>query len=275
MLNNKELREELSAKYDKRETNRKRLENIISFDGISREGLKYNATEKRVHLYTTLLEDRIYAQLPGRETERHGNPNQTDFRPGLQTPEQETVPDAAFRDIFDVIEQIATQNKDSDSLPILAAVIYQVYSMDRYTTDQNTHYSTELIDISRSAHTPILPEKLDIYRISFRSQVWETLEKLFNDDRIPLRLKGTKISFQAFIEYLEVLVQNEDCKYYEKKGHTLSDSGRINTCGTILSIIYYYEGYITLSELLYRFSYGVAPFKVHDLPEVTDGIVTL
>jgi len=276
MISTKELRKQLAATYNKRETNEKRYENIRSFCSISRKGLHYNDTEKRILLYTTLLDDKIFAQLPGKESVNQNHPNLKDFRPKLQFADDSLADDTAFVDIWRIIDQIAVNNKAN--LPILASIIFRIQTMYGYIKTPGKNYYTELVNIASDDYIRTSPENLEIYRLYLPDEVWEKLEELFNDDSNPLLLKDEKTSFQAFIEYLDILVQNEDCKYALDKSSQkprLKDAGRINTCGTILSIIYYYEGHISLADLLYRFKRGVATFRVHDYPTVTDNIVTL
>ena len=209
---------------------------------------------------------------PGKESIEK-KPKKLDFRPKLQYKKASMAPDTSFRDIWEVIDQIAVKHRAD--LPILAAVIFRVQTMYDYTElSDDEAFIAESIKYPEIILNKLEKEHVKWHQIKLQDSIWEKLEELFNDTSDPLKIKGKDISFEAFIKYSDLLVQNEDCKYYEKKKKVTS-AGRRNTCGTILSIIFYYEGHIELSALLSRFRQGIAAFKVADYPSVTDGIIKL
>ena len=89
------------------------------------------------------------------------------------------------------------------------------------------------------------------------------------------------ISFEGFIKLVDLLFQNEDCKYYykniviDKKDKYKLSSGRTNSSAANLFILNYLEGNVKLSKLLDAFqkSRGVPMIKKSDYSVVTDKIV--
>ena len=80
--------------------------------------------------------------------------------------------------------------------------------------------------------------------------------------------------------YNDLLVQNEDCKYYyrdtyEKEVEWNSAIGRRNTLLTHLSVIEYIQGSVKFSAIMNRFQRGrgVAPIKLGSISSITGGII--
>ena len=87
-------------------------------------------------------------------------------------------------------------------------------------------------------------------------------------------------SLEAYLLYNDLLVQNEDCKYYYRdtfqKGTTWDSSiGRRNTLLTHLSVIEYIQGSVKFSEVMKRFQNGrgVAPITLNSISTITGGII--
>lgn len=119
-----------------------------------------------------------------------------------------------------------------------------------------------------------IQSRLD-YRIGY---VWYTL----NDKMGWINLGNNQvISFEGFIKLVDLLFQNEDCKYYykniviDKKDKYKLSSGRTNSSAANLFILNYLEGNVKLSKLLDAFqkSRGVPMIKKSDYSVVTDKIV--
>ena len=92
---------------------------------------------------------------------------------------------------------------------------------------------------------------------------------------------GQQISFEGFVKLVDLLFQNEDCKYYYKNvvinqnQNYKYNNGRSNSSSANLLILNYLSGNVQLSDLLDSFqkSRGVPRFRKSDYSIVTDGIV--
>ena len=87
-------------------------------------------------------------------------------------------------------------------------------------------------------------------------------------------------SLEAYLLYNDLLVQNEDCKYYyrdtfEKNIKWNSTIGRRNTLLTHLSVIEYIQGNVKFSAIMNRFQRGrgVAPITLGSISSITGGII--
>ena len=107
----------------------------------------------------------------------------------------------------------------------------------------------------------------------------------FNDEKVRASLNlharkinmgnGVYISLEAFLYYLDCLIQIEDCKYKEK---AIDDThGRIATSDTLMVIYAYRIGKIRLSELLQRFVQrrGIATCTYDEYKAVTHRTVNI
>ena len=88
------------------------------------------------------------------------------------------------------------------------------------------------------------------------------------------------VSLEAYLIYNDLLVQNEDCKYFYrdtkiKKDTWNSNSGRYNTLLSHISVIEYLQGRISFSEIMTRFQrgMGVAPIRLGDISDITQNII--
>ena len=118
---------------------------------------------------------------------------------------------------------------------------------------------------------------LEWYLMGIDDDIWYTL-----NDRIGLiPLTDGMVSIEAFFKYVDLLFQNEDCKYYYinkvingKTNYNLT-SGRNSSSDTNLSIISYCKGDNKMSALIDSVSKGrgIASFRKSDYENVTDGIV--
>ena len=89
------------------------------------------------------------------------------------------------------------------------------------------------------------------------------------------------VSLEAYLFYNDLLVQNEDCKYYYRNKTETPDkpwnskNGRLNTMLSHLSVIEYLQGKISFSAITMRFQrgMGVAPISIKEVEDVTNGII--
>lgn len=283
MLSNEELRKELSMSYSRKtvlkDATDRRKYNIDAFNKINREKLKYNKTECRLLLYETLQGEKIYIQFPGKESEGETKkPN--DFRPKLQFSNGgELMQDASFGFIWDILDEIGKSRKVD--LYFVAALFLRIGYMHGYekVSEKVMRETLRIKNGSIESVERSEDELFEWYKISLSDDVWYTL----NDKIGPIKVSEDSrfISFEAFIKFVDLLFQNEDCKYYYtnvvikgKKDYKLKN-GRPNSSAANLCILNYLEGNDRLSNLLNVFqkSRGVPNFKKSDYAIVTDGIV--
>ena len=110
----------------RREKQRENTETIYYLD---RDNLRYNSYERRMLVYTTLKNEKIFIEYPGKETVRN-NSMPKDTCPGFANEEGMLVLDTSFGDVWDVLDFLGKQHKAY--LPILAAVLIHMSSMKNY-----------------------------------------------------------------------------------------------------------------------------------------------
>jgi len=277
-----ELRSSLNATYSLDTLNHskgQRILNIQSFLAINRDGLRYASLEHRILLYTTLQGERIYIQLPGKESsENNRNPMPMDFRPKLQGSNGNTMQDASFGFIWDILDEIGRQHRDY--LSIIAALFFRMgylYGYD-FVSDSYKCSALKIHDENIEEVTDIEPIDISWLQIGLSDDVWFSLNNYFGD--IPIS-SSQCISFEAFIKFVDLLLQNEDCKYYYRNVIQSNNpsynlrNGRTSTCDANLLILFYLQGHCRISTILNSFqkSRGVPPFRKSDYHIVTDGIV--
>jgi hypothetical protein len=277
-----ELKAVLSTKYSSSkefhdEVRARRKRNIESFLGINRDGLEYGVKEHRILLYTTLCDEKIYIQTPGSESIRNP-PMLCDFRPIIQYPDGATHENVSFKNIWDVLDVIG--KKYNEYLSVVATILLRMGYMYEYRqTLDSCICETIVLDGGRVLTiTKVEPVSISWYRIDFSESVWFSLNNYLGVGSI----LGKETSFEGFIKLLDLILQNEDCKYYyrnvviNRNDKYDFSSGQIPTCNSNLLIVDYLKGNKSISALLQGFIYGrgVAPFNVGDYQSVTDDIVT-
>ena len=277
-----ELRNSLRVSYSQEVLDCSRLlrrENIEAFLSLDREGLRYESLEHRILLYTSLQGEKVYIQMPGKESaESNRNPMPKDFRPKLECVNGSIMQDASFGFIWDILDEIGKQHRDY--LSIVAAVFFHMGYMYNYTqTSGYYECSALLLNDEVDEIRQIDPIKMRWNHIGFSDDVWYSLNNYFGDIPVP---SGQKISFESFIKFVDLLLQNEDCKYYyknvvqgNKPAYNLK-SGRTSTCDANLLVLHYLRGAGRISRLLDSFqkTRGVPSFNKSEYPLVTDGIVS-
>jgi hypothetical protein len=256
----------------------RRKENIISFLSINRNELLHRSLEHRLSLYETLCNEKIYIQYPGTESIKNP-PMPYDFRPKLLCADGTVMKDASFRDIWDVLGKIG--NDFNGFLHLVAAILFRMGYMFEYTQSRN-RYDCEALQIENGNIINTIscaPIDLNWHFIDFPSEVWFSLNNYIRN--ILPDVFGHDISFEAFVKYFDLLLQNEDCKYYyrnvtlEENDNYNLKHGRVSTCNSNLLIIDYLKGRKSISNLLGSFisGRGVANYSVSNYEIVTDGIV--
>ena len=90
------------------------------------------------------------------------------------------------------------------------------------------------------------------------------------------------ISFEALMKFVDLLLQNEDCKYFykkkilEKKEDYNLKNGRTNTADANMAIIMYFEKKCSFSDIANKIQQGMGMprFRKADYHIVTDEILT-
>lgn len=277
ILSNAVLAKELEVDYSSKtvgEARKLRLKNIEAFNNISRKGYSYNKAEKLILLYETLNNEKVYIQFPGKES--IGTPQMAlDFRPKIQLSTDEFIIDLSFGAIWDILDVIGKKYKAY--LSYVASIFFRLGYMSNYV-EHNEEYKCFELNTGTGELNEIKYEKLNWFGINLPEDVWFTL----NDKIGLIELEnGQKISFEGFIKLVDLLFQNEDCKYYyknvviNKKENYKLDNGRINSSAANLLILNYLQGNVKISRLLDAFqqSRGVPSFRKSDYSNVTDGIV--
>lgn len=260
----------LMLTYDfhiKRLAEEKRKYNIQAFSELQREGLEFRKIERKLYIYDTKNNERIWIQYPGKET-LNGKP--WDFRPKMSIQNgKNTLPDLAFPDIWDDLAEIQTGN--SEVLSVLAAILFRMAFMVGYKKKtkvcqfEDVNIETkQIINIGHLEHSFYVPELDEKIVIELQNQIGY--------------LRGA--SLEAYLLYNDLLAQNEDCKYYyrdiyEKGVKWNSSVGRRNTLLTHLSVIEYIQGGAKFSEIMNRFQKGrgVAPITLNSISTITNGII--
>lgn len=274
LISNQELRERIRTTIPKRTPynveKKKKLENIENFNKLSREGLESGKLERRVLLYRTQCDERVYIQYPGRESKRseskRGGRNvfPLDARPIIQKSNGEILPDMNFRRIWDIIDKIGQDHKaDCD---ILAVLFLRIAYMIGYQHN-DAEYLSETINIATGEIAKSEKIKLCWNSFVIDSDVADTLSDKFE------LLEG--ISLEGFLYYNDLLAQNEDCKYSYLNGQQWDiKTGRINNCLSHLTLISHVLGYMGISELIDKFQRtGVAPLAQKRFVEVCGDLV--
>lgn len=280
LLSTEELQKELSFGYSKAdvlpESKRLRKYNVEAFNSLSRENLEYNKRERRLLLYTTLLGENVYIQYPGKESDADRKQVMPlDFRPELQKSNGEFIPDISFGDIWDILDKIGSDARKY--LPFVASLFLHMSYMHNYKNEKSS-CKYEDLDIKSGIEIEKGKVEHDWYRLNISDDVWFTL-----NDRIgSIELDSNNVfSFEAFIKLVDLLFQNEDCKYYYKnvvidgKNNYNFSNGRTQSSDTNLLIISHLEEKTKLSSLLNSFqkSRGVPGFKKQDYSIVTNDMV--
>lgn len=185
--------------------------------------------------------------------------------------------DTSFGAIWDILDDISRNH--NAYLKYVAALFFRMGYMHEYKKIKMS-YDCEIVKISKVGEKIEKNEKIQLewYAMQLEEDVWYTL----NDKMGWINLGNNQvISFEGFIKLVDLLFQNEDCKYYykniviDKKDKYKLSSGRTNSSAANLFILNYLEGNVKLSKLLDAFqkSRGVPMIKKSDYSVVTDKIV--
>lgn len=265
-----------------------KIANINAFLHINRQGLENGKIEKRLLMYKSLDEESIFIEYPGKEStstyaalEEKNILNPNDFRPELHTKDGERLAKLSFVDIIEALVEYSREH-DEKIMQILAALIVKLAFMKGYKNKALMHPSY-LIVVHKNKQLEISEEKhediIERYYLPMSKDIKEYLSE-WDKIRLPSRHheKKVSVSIEGFLYYLDILAQQEDCKYYytrKIKGDEIINVGvgRINNLLTVVNVI---------DRLLCDRPYGdivsimgryVKPIKARDIETVTGGLI--
>ncbi|MBU4693920.1 hypothetical protein KQ878_03435 [Mycoplasma zalophidermidis] len=264
------LKEYISNIKSKITKNRK-LFNINSFSQLDKTGLEFGKLERRLLLYETLENEKIYIQYPGKETKFTGDKARPwDFRPKLLNLNGEAMDDLAFPEIWNDLENLL-RNKSHGILAQIAALFYRTALLyDSILVHEKV--KVETIDVINNSIKNVAYIDFDWYKVNIDNKIWETLNNSIG------HIRG--FSFEAYLLYNDLLAQNEDCKYFYRAESVKNEpwkenNGRLNTFKTHISIIGYLNKKIKFYELMQKFQRGngLAVPTQNEIELITEGII--
>ena len=269
-----EIRNRLQFDYNRgvlSESKDRRKYNIEQFNAIPRGSLAYEIEEKRVLLYTTIEGEKIYIQFPGKESVRD-IPYPYDLRPELCLEDGTFIAPASFTHIWDTMDYIAKTH--NAYLYIIATIFLKIGYMHGYIKTSGSYYS-ELV--SKTSIKRDKDVELDWYSLGIDEDIWYTL----NDGIGKVPFSNAEVTIEALFKYIDLLFQNEDCKYYyqnvfiKKISSYGLTSGRNSSSDTVLSVISYLKGDTLMSQLINGVSKGrgIVSFKKSNYETITNGLV--
>lgn len=251
------------------ESTQLRMANIRWIEDLSREELSYEKKERQLLMNTTQLGERVFIQYPGKESRKYTKNGKErketairrwDFRPELYHPEtNKRHKNMSFADfwatVFERAEELIKTNKE-EVLRVFATLLYRMaFMLDHikletfntqerdviYERDEEPRFSTE-----REKELP------GLFKYKPNRQVLDCITKACP--------RWGEMSLEAFLFYNELLVWNEDCKYYYRNYHIRGDetwiasTGRVNTLLTHIRILGYILGDVPLAAIFNDFS---------------------
>ena len=254
----------------------KRQTNIDWIQNLPRTGLTYKKKEKQTLIYSTRSGEKLFIQYPGKESARKDEKKRPwDFRPRLYSRQDAKHHfDMTFGDMLRVICDTADaldKKGKREILRIFAALLYRMAFMldhvqintfdtiERNVIHENTLSSKRMVRLPK------------IFKYQPNKKIIDFIAKQ--------RPRWGNMSFEGFVFYYELLVWNEDCKYYyrnhyiKKNKEWINDKGRVNTLLTGIRILGYLLADISLPDLLNGFSMGISPAKPDEIIRICGGLV--
>lgn len=227
--------------------------NVEWIENIDRAGLRYK--EKEIRILIRSFEDAdLYIQLPGKETVKKTKMNALDFRPILLDKKgnkccEDLKIDNIWESFDKIFEKIGDAHEEERSL--LAAMLYRMALMeDHKQMIKGGPITAQYVDIKT--------KKVNNTEIKVRDRYCylpdeRAIEKV---SQVIPEICGMKL--ETFLCYLESLIWNEDCKYYDRK-KAMGDKnnwytiGRVNTIKTIIIFIGARIGFIPILKVFKEF----------------------
>lgn len=256
------------------DTQNKRLKNIQAIQALIGEAkrsnrLVYQSAEERLHIFTTQAGEKVYIQYPGKESSLTGDKHRPyDFRPKIITADGQELRDLVFADMWRIVEDLNTEHHRI--LKLMATLFFRLGRMTLHR-DVEQEYICESLDANGNV-VYTTNRHLRWFQFDIGADIMESLN--FHAEGLHVD-EGITISLEAFLCFFELLLQNEDSKYYDKKGDLTS--GRIPTSDSMLLLSATLLGHIKLSVLLQRFvsGFGIAHCGISEIEPATDGLVRI
>lgn len=271
------IKEELKTQYPDKKTKQTevlRMYNIKSlFDFISKriidENLSFGKNEMRLDLYKTQAGETISIQFPGKESalaDETGKRRKYDFRPKVITKDGKELPDLNFYEMWSIVEKIDKNHHD-----VLSVVATLFFNQGRMLVHEKIKEQYKTYKVCGGNITEGDCYELELYKIMIPSDTLKSLnynaKKIYIDD--------IAITYEAFLYFFELILQNEDCKYYDIKGDL--SSGRISTSDSMMLLCSYLNNGISIATLLQRYvsGRGIGKCYVDNISTATEGLVEI
>ena len=231
--------------------------------------LVYEEKEERMELFHTSSGEIISIQYPGKESAESGDRERPyDFRPKIQTPDGTILRDFVFKDMWSLVEHLNASHPDM--LKTLATLFFQLGRMTNHRTVTES-YHCDVLD-SDGQVISSTERILTWNKLSIREDILESLNFFIPTVNVD---EETSISFEAFLYFFDMILQNEDSKYYYKKRNLTS--GRIQTSDSMLLLVSHFRRHTSLSTLLQRYvsGFGVGKCLSSEISPATDNLVQL
>ncbi len=274
--------------YKKVNVGRKyRKQNIVALHRLvttesEKNGLLYQQKEERILIHETMLGEKIYIQFPGKESTRENEKkNLVDFRPKVLGVNGEYLPDFTFQKIWLFIEQL--QDKNEEILPLWALLNFKMSRMAMHDlVPAEREYPMEILTMDNDKIKKC-ESRRDIHIDWYEFRLPESLRSLLKDyglfEFAIKKGQRCKCSIEAILYLLELIAQNEDCKYYYMKNGLASDdgnddlivAGRRSTFNTMLAFQAAIEGTYPLSSFITSLQQGVVrSFSIDEVMKITN-----
>ena len=272
-----ELANRMRCQYPNRvtdDTQSKRMCDIVALQtligtSINTNDLSYGGKEEILLLFHTQKDEKIAIQYPGKESSLANNKRRPyDFRPKIILTDGRMVRDLNFSDLWQLLESVG--RNCNDLLKSIAALFFQMGRMTMHSlVDEAYEYSIVAPD---GSVVDSGTRQLNWYKLSIPEEIIDSFN--FNALEVPID-DDISISFEAFALFFEMILQNEDSKYYDKK-HNLQ-SGRIPTSDSMLLLASNLNGCTPVSTLLQRFvdGYGIAKCKIDEITPATSDLIEI
>lgn len=246
----KELSTFLQSSGLKSESTQLRKLNILWIEKLDRTGLIFKKLERQILFHETEQKERIYIQYPGKESvvTKQKKVRPWDFRPKIYRPgDQEPEKDMAFLDVWKVLcvncKELLAKGR-GDLIPVIATLLYRMAFMcDHKLLDEGS--LKEMQTLSFGTDNKIVEcSRLNVGGIYKYYPPENVLHEITNEIS-----NWGGLSFEAFLFLNELMIWNEDCKYYfrntqDKNNEWIGKTGRVNTILTHLSVLQNYLSFL-------------------------------
>lgn len=258
-----------------------RVSNIEWIENLTRDGLSYGKRERQILMHTTGEGERLFIHYPGKESV-NSTPKPWDFRPELYFPENSKRHEnmsfgSIWSTIFETSNKLTAKNTKK-VLRIFAILFYRMAFMLDHIEFKS--FNTQERDVIYGKdNEPRFSEEKDVHLPSlFKLEPpKEVLEYMI--DVCP---RWGDMSLEAFLFYNDLLVWNEDCKYYYRNYRTrttekwIYKTGRVNTLLSHIRILGYMLGDVPLSDIFDGFARqrGMSPATNEEIIRICGNYIT-